>query len=1660
MASLQDYLGTPGIRDPKKEALAASLAGYQRNRDVLTALGAGDTMKASAPGLGSKLMSIFGVPGNLVRAGLLEATGNAPEQLRGVSGLQELGGLLSGNLKVGFGDVAPFKVKAGDSFLTRAGKLTGALVGDIVTDPLSYLGAPGSLSRLQRATALQRTAGKLVPELTKTEAGVKGIADLVSKAPSTAVDTIRAAAGVDVPLKPEELISKLTERELGNKLSEALLTRGSAGAIKELEIISGSRKEALRLWNMFDDEIKGGLFATSLLGKPIARLTPGTGALLGKPGEIANLARFAGSAIAPGRGVSNIFGGTTGRVYGAVKQGLLQELKAGKELPFRQRFVDISTVKDLAGARRNWSLQSSARATAIATAIKHEADQLGVDTPERAIYEKYKKDAFIGRPLDPTDAAKPEAIAGAAAGKKLADDTDYMHEIAKANGIDIPTIGDPGNPLRKWSALVLTPESAAALRKLEGTRMSDADFSTQHGRKAYYNFIQDLEQGQQTGFPYNRENPYVIAADARTVNDIYKKENPDTLVQYSEDPLQVHQIYANALTTRIANKRFLDGLESSGVAFRDVPEAQLALDTQEAAFFTSATAKLVGERGTTGILGKQAAQLQKETEDALAELTSPRSKNELTDRMKLARIEATNAVQATKVNETAGIAKLDEATRRVEAARPNIPQYQADLKRFGDNYTTTTADKVAAEKVARSVRAKMARANTDLNKLNDWGLWFQEEAAKAARLGDTELERAYLAQREAFIAKGITSLDKMSLLTKPLADAENELAAARAAKANLTQETIAGQQAILADFEKALNDQQLAVIELQDLRQARREAVSRFQSTKTEYMLEGERTVKTVVRRFQKAYTAKRDFDAATRAGAEELKNRARISGLSPEQRSAALNDFYDSRAAEASRLALDEKLAAAEDAIKSLSKVVEGTRGRGKSRFTKEVKAYVDNLIHMARTLSDNEFEAAMMLDSEQKLQDYVARLSGLTLSEGRNDREVMQAFGDMYSTFKNVREKLRQGYADIYDPELPITINPFTHSLLSKEEQNFLNKQYLANFKDTMIEPSQRTSEVGKKLKEAGLDKIGINSSVNDLYGASGLKQLMEHMYQTEVDSTGWKKWINEILDPLLGVWKQTVTLGRGPGYIATNVIGGLFMNYLGNVSVADMKIAFSVVNKLESKLRSIGKSSPDMPFFQQLDQALTELGPEWRGLKIGSSNLEDLFKEFVARGAFFSTEVGFAATQIAKMGDLTPEQALRRGAGQVASFRDDANSKLEQRYRDAINWAISNRYMSSMTNMSQASEIFLRFAPFIDGYRRYDDFAAAMDKVHMLQYDYRDLSDAEQWLRRLVPFYTWTRNNVPAQLRAMVLQPGKIQRAMYANEEFQNAYGVNEDDSWLNQVLPEYLQNANGFASNWTFGDNNIGFFLKLPFEDVNNLFQVGEKGIPSIRGKALTNMLGPFIKAPIEMASGINLSTGAPALPGGEKVPGYYNLFRPLGLVSTGPEGETRANAALARGIGDLLPFLGTGERAASALAAAVPGNYVGDFGDKFLPGSQKNLLFSENQQAAGLSNFLNLTGIAPAFGLSAATLSQGAISGEVRRRTDIQNADIKTLAGRKEVDTDWLRQQLRLGYTPQQIAVMIQAGQGKVVGSESSALTPAARQKYLTTLSSLSSPPSA
>jgi len=552
---------------------------------------------------------------------------------------------------------------------------------------------------------------------------------------------------------------------------------------------------------------------------------------------------------------------------------------------------------------------------------------------------------------------------------------------------------------------------------------------------------------------------------------------------------------------------------------------------------------------------------------------------------------------------------------------------------------------------------------------------------------------------------------------------------------------------------------------------------------------------------------------------------------------------------------------------------------------------------------------------------------------------------------------------------------------------------------------------------LDDAGYSIVGQRLGKRRIYAESGVQKVLEQAYKTVEDPAGWNRFLSDYLDPLLLAWKTGITIGRGPGYLITNVVGGLYMNYLGNVPVSYFTTAVNATTAINKAVKRIAALNPTMSIFDVQAQAQKEVLRQLNSRKINGVGIGDLFVEFEKRGGISDSQIGAASRELANKGVTASPAVSQRGAIMSPVYQQEAGSALESAYRGGVDFLLTNKLQRMGNVAAQTSETWLRFSAFLDGFSRYDDLGAAMDKVHLLHFDYSDLSDAELWVRRLVPFYTWTRRNVPAQLRAMFMQPGKIQRFLYANEEFQNAFAADGDESWLNQVLPEYLDTQDGFVSKFKFLDNNVGAYLRLPFEDINKMFTL-KSPIP-LRGKELAGQLGPYT-IPVELLTGVDIQTGR----------------------DLDPLGKGRAET-----LGNIIPQLGTAQRALSSVAG------VSKAAGLDLP----NIGFTQDQENKGVVTALNLIGVPALAGMSVANVSKKGTSAELMRRIKQQSATINKAAAEKGIDVEWLRKQVRAGTPPQTIAALIAAGQGRLdtsLRAGQSSMTPEARRQALKIIENL------
>ena len=140
-----------------------------------------------------------------------------------------------------------------------------------------------------------------------------------------------------------------------------------------------------------------------------------------------------------------------------------------------------------------------------------------------------------------------------------------------------------------------------------------------------------------------------------------------------------------------------------------------------------------------------------------------------------------------------------------------------------------------------------------------------------------------------------------------------------------------------------------------------------------------------------------------------------------------------------------------------------------------------------------------------------------------------------------------------------------------------------------------------------------------------------------------------------------------------------------------------------------------------------------------------------------------------------------------------------------------------------------------------------AAAWEDVVKRHYDFGNLTGFERSvMRRIIPFYSWMRQNVPSTVKRLIEQPG--------GAEALTAKAIASQRS--EEFIPEFI--GEGLAI--PIGEEREGIqrFLSrtgLPFEDALKI--LGDIGTIKMLGETT-----PIIKGPLELATGTQLHTGRP------------------------------------------------------------------------------------------------------------------------------------------------------------------------------------------------------
>ena len=276
----------------------------------------------------------------------------------------------------------------------------------------------------------------------------------------------------------------------------------------------------------------------------------------------------------------------------------------------------------------------------------------------------------------------------------------------------------------------------------------------------------------------------------------------------------------------------------------------------------------------------------------------------------------------------------------------------------------------------------------------------------------------------------------------------------------------------------------------------------------------------------------------------------------------------------------------------------------------------------------------------------------------------------------------------------------------------------------------------------------------------------------------------------DKALSFWKKSVT-GVFPAFHSRNAVGGMFNNFLAGV-----------------KNPNRYKQSVDIWSGKKFD-ITTDVG-----YKYNSKDVMNAYDKYVGQ----QTGMMDVMREVEKEVGMSNTKKVLTGGPQFVMEKVENN---------------------------------LRMPLFLDRVIKGDSFEEAAKKVFKFHFDYapEGLSKFEKnFMKRLIPFYRWTRGNVPLQIEQMMKQPGKYAGMEKAREAISGKEGEAEFGDlpeWMREQFIMKVGNKEG---------KSLWLQLDLPLEDIAKL-PFNKSGM-----REMVSMLSPFIKYPIERFTNQNLYFG--------------------------------------------------------------------------------------------------------------------------------------------------------------------------------------------------------
>lgn len=413
-------------------------------------------------------------------------------------------------------------------------------------------------------------------------------------------------------------------------------------------------------------------------------------------------------------------------------------------------------------------------------------------------------------------------------------------------------------------------------------------------------------------------------------------------------------------------------------------------------------------------------------------------------------------------------------------------------------------------------------------------------------------------------------------------------------------------------------------------------------------------------------------------------------------------------------------------------------------------------------------------------------------------------------------------------------------------------VSSQFMRSLASSMGAPASQAPAGWRKVAVSGVTKEGekilniLNREGEEMVFHPAVAARVEKFVGSVINDDASKD-VLAAFDKVQNLWKASVT-SVFPAFHGRNAISNVFMNFmdLGHHSINPVNHAMSAQ-------------------LITLDRQANSLATKAAGVGPAADAAREELSEMLGR-TVFDDAAGYNWTfgelrQVMKMNGVAFTKSTV-GPLDIAVSRDETLSALFPEYLKGASKAkniakkslpVSQQFVPFEVGreVGRAVEEQARILNFVANLRNTGDAMLAANRTKQFLFDYQNLTNFEkQYLRRLIPFYTFTRKNLEQQVKGLMTTPGRTEAQLTALTNLGDVISGGELTDEEREALPDWIKAGIGILRKKDGPIVEIYGSFGSPIEAVFQQFQPN----------TLLGSVSPILRLPVEQASGYSFYQG--------------------------------------------------------------------------------------------------------------------------------------------------------------------------------------------------------